>query len=207
MCLVRVRHVFIAAVLSGLIHDDEPDRSAGIHDSHRQRDNRGYADHTKLLKPPVLWHPVASIISISDDFKTGSGANEDKRLSLASDSTTWPLGIVETRFHGQLGNNLFQYTAARTLADRLNWALYILPIKKEGGLLTPEAKACFPGVRGFGPDINNPEIRSLPVVGHRTFTGKHRRHSPPEHVVMNGFYKGYRLFARQKDRIRQVSDY
>lgn len=121
-------------------------------------------------------------------------------------------GIVEIHFKGRLGNNLFQYAVARVLADRPGWALFLspFPYHLRGNLQTPEARACFPGVQELGPGIDSPDMRDLPVVivGDESEDGGKQEDDIgafPQHVVMNGYFQDYSLFALQKDRVREAS--
>lgn len=118
-------------------------------------------------------------------------------------------GIVELHFMGRLGNNLFEYAVARTIADDLGWALFLHTArgnaKKYGTLLRPVGMKCFPGVRSLGPDINSPEMRDLPVLDS---PGLKRRvnnfGSKPSRIVLRSWYQNYELFAAYKDQLRQV---
>eukprot|EP00903_Cladosiphon_okamuranus_P012376 g11599.t1 len=84
-----------------------------------------------------------------DGWGVHQAANEVHEAAAAA-STRAP-GIVQLNFMGRLGNNLFECTAARVLADRLGWALSIQPAKENVtwfDLLTrPEGMSCFPGVQ------------------------------------------------------------
>lgn len=116
-------------------------------------------------------------------------------------------GIVQLNFMGRLGNNLFEYAAARALADRLGWALSIQPAKanvKKFGLLTrPEGMACFPGVRPVGPPASSPEMAGLETVKYRG--GLQELEDPaPRSIEMQGWYQDYGLFRSEKERLRKV---
>lgn len=117
-------------------------------------------------------------------------------------------GIVRLNFMGRLGNNLFEYAAARTLADGLGWALSIQPARynpQKFGLLTrPEGMACFPGVRPLGAPHFSPEMAGLEAT---TFRGMRRelRDPSPRSIVMEGWFQEYALFSSEKERLRKVS--
>lgn len=116
-------------------------------------------------------------------------------------------GIVQLNFMGRLGNNLFEYAAARALADRLGWALSVQPApanEKKFGLLTrPEGMACFPGVRPVGPPPSSPEMASLETV---KFRGVRREleDPAPRSIEMEGWFQDYGLFSSEKERLRKV---
>ncbi|CAN0248487.1 unnamed protein product [Ectocarpus sp. 8 AP-2014] len=116
-------------------------------------------------------------------------------------------GIVRLNFMGRLGNNLFEYAAARALADRLGFALSIQPApynRKKFGLLTrPEGMACFPGVRPVGPAPSSPEMVGLETV---KFRGVRRElgDPTPRSIEMEGWFQNYSMFKSEKDRLRKI---
>ncbi|CAM9866175.1 unnamed protein product, partial [Hapterophycus canaliculatus] len=124
----------------------------------------------------------------------------------AAASTRGP-GIVRLNFMGRLGNNLFEYAAARTLADGLGWALSVQPArynKQKFGLLTrPDGMACFPGVRPLGPPSSSPEMASLVAT---TFRGMRRelQDPAPRSIVMEGWFQEYSMFSSEKERLRKI---
>lgn len=117
-------------------------------------------------------------------------------------------GIVRLNFMGRLGNNLFEYAAARTLADGLGWALSIQPApynRQKFGLLTrPEGMACFPGVRPLGPPPSSPEMAGLETT---KFRGVRRelQDPTPRSIEMEGWFQDYSMFSSEKERLREVS--
>ena len=116
-------------------------------------------------------------------------------------------GIVQLNFMGRLGNNLFEYAAARALADRLGWALSIQParynVQKFGLLTRPEGMACFPGVRPVGPPLTSPEMAGLETVKFRGVR-KELEDPAPRSIEMEGWFQDYGLFKTEKDRLRKV---
>eukprot|EP00903_Cladosiphon_okamuranus_P021086 g19369.t1 len=116
-------------------------------------------------------------------------------------------GIVQLNFMGRLGNNLFEYAAARALADRLGWALSIQPAKenvKKFGLLTrPEGMSCFPGVRPLGPPPTSPEMAGLETVKFRGVR-QELEDSVPRSIEMQGWFQDYGMFKSEKDRLRTI---
>lgn len=134
------------------------------------------------------------------DGKDGDEEQEEKRGP----------GIIELRFMGRLGNNLFEYAAARALADRMGWALFLRTAsanpKRYGTLLAKEGMACFPGVRGVGPDVRSPEMRNLPILEVQEIGARQEFGTLPRRIVMQSWYQNYRLFSEEKDRLRKVRE-
>ena len=115
-------------------------------------------------------------------------------------------GLVELSFMGRLGNNLFEYATARVVADKLGWALSLKALLNKDRfktLLKPHGKACFPGVRPLGPPPSRPEMAKLEEV---RFRGLEREMADPtpRKIHMQDWFQEYRVFASEKDRIRQV---
>ncbi|CAN0448022.1 unnamed protein product, partial [Ectocarpus fasciculatus] len=117
-------------------------------------------------------------------------------------------GIVRLNFMGRLGNNLFEYAAARALADRLGFALSVQPApynRKKFGLLTrPEGMACFPGVRPVGPAPSSPEMVGLETVKFRGIR-RELQDPKPRSIEMEGWFQDYSMFRSEKERLRKVS--
>lgn len=149
-----------------------------------------------------LWTPTSS---------TGEGEQaEEEELKDAAEETSGTTrgpGIVQLNFMGRLGNNLFEYAAARALADRLGWALSVQPApynRKKYGLLTrPEGMKCFPGVRPVGPPPSSPEMATLETVKFRSVRAE-LEDPTPRSIKMEDWYQSYDLFAWHKDRLRKV---
>eukprot|EP00752_Nemacystus_decipiens_P012193 g10810.t1 len=150
-----------------------------------------------------------------DDIPThprGAGAPHDPQAAnevheVAAAAATRGPGIVQLNFMGRLGNNLFEYAAARALADRLGWALSIQPAKynvKKFGLLTrAEGMACFPGVRPVGPPPTSPEMAGLESVKFRGVR-KELEDPAPRSIEMEGWFQDFGLFKSEKDRLRKI---
>eukprot|EP00903_Cladosiphon_okamuranus_P012359 g11587.t1 len=132
-------------------------------------------------------------------------ANQVHEVAAAA-ATRGP-GIVQLNFMGRLGNNLFEYAAARALADRLGWALSIQPAKvnvKKFGLSTrPEGMSCFPGVRPLGPPPTSREMAGLETVKFRGV--RQELEDPvPRSIEMQGWFQDYGMFKSEKDRLRKI---
>lgn len=137
------------------------------------------------------------------------GEEETEKKEEEREAVTRGPGIVQLFFLGRLGNNLFEYAAARALADRLGWALSIQPTpanKQKFGLLTrPEGMACFPGVRPVGPPPSSPEMASLGTVQFRGMK-EELEDRTPRSIKMQDWYQDYSLFSSEKERFREVNE-
>lgn len=115
-------------------------------------------------------------------------------------------GLVELNFYGRLGNNLFEYAVARVFADKLGWALLLkagLNKDKFKTLLKPHGMSCFPGVRPVLPSSWNPEMAKLQEHPFRGI--KQELADPtPRKITLSNWFQDYKLFAGEKDRLRQV---
>lgn len=116
-------------------------------------------------------------------------------------------GIVNLKFMGRLGNNLFEYATARVLADRLGWALSLQAapanVKKFGTLLRPQGMKCFPGVRPLGPPASSPAMAQLEAVPFRGFR-RELADKTPRAITMMDWYQDFKPLAGDSDRLRQV---
>lgn len=132
---------------------------------------------------------------------------EEEEEEEGKEAVTRGPGIVRLNFMGRLGNNLFEYAAARALADRLGWALSVQPApynKKKFGLLTrPEGKKCFPGVRPLGPPPSSPEMAILETVNFRGVSTE-LADPTPRSIKMEGWYQDYDLFSWDTEQLRKV---
>ncbi|CBJ33114.1 alpha-1,2-fucosyltransferase, putative [Ectocarpus siliculosus] len=152
-------------------------------------------------RPPGKDIPAAAAAAAAGAERPAT--NDDDATTAA---TRGP-GIVRLNFMGRLGNNLFEYAAARALADRLGFALSIQPApynRKKFGLLTrPEGMACFPGVRPVGPARSSPEMVGLETV---KFRGVRRElgDPTPRSIEMEGWFQDYSMFKSEKDRLRKI---
>lgn len=115
-------------------------------------------------------------------------------------------GLVELKFLGRLGNNLFEYAVARVFADELGWALLLkagFNKDKFKTLLKPHGMSCFPGVRPVLPSSWSPEMEKLQERPFRGF--KQELADPtPRKITLSDWFQDYKLFAGEKDRLRQV---
>lgn len=115
-------------------------------------------------------------------------------------------GLVELKFMGRLGNNLFEYAVARVFADKLGWALSLkadFNKDKFKTLLKPHGMSCFPGVRPILPSSWSPEMDKLQELPFRGF--KRELADPtPRKITMRDWFQDYQLFAEEKDHLRQV---
>lgn len=115
-------------------------------------------------------------------------------------------GIVQLLFMGRLGNNLFEYAAARTLADRLGWPLSLdaAPGKriKFSTLLMGPGMRCFPGVRpvGLSTAVRTDTLQTVPFRG----IPAELADTTPRIIRMQDWYQNYHLFYSDRDRLRQV---
>lgn len=118
-------------------------------------------------------------------------------------------GIVQLKFLGRLGNNLFEYATARVLADRLGWALSLQPApgnaRKFSTLLRPQGMKCFPGVRPLGPPASSPEMAQLEAVPFRGFK-RELADTTPRAIVMMNWFQDFKPMADDSDRLRQVCE-
>lgn len=171
------------AVLCGMLGDDYRWND----DVHNNDSEKGHSNHALPPSPLAI------------DSLPGSKINQTS------------IGIIELQFIGRLGNNLFEYAVARTVADRLGWALFLRTHrgnpKKYSTLLRPEGMACFPGVRGFGPATDSTEMRDLPQIEIRSVAQlKKEVDDPgsPRRLVLQTWFQNYLLFSSNKDRLREV---
>ena len=160
--------------------------------------------------PPALPAPVTPPVS---------GAQQDEKQPLQQDrveiiidgdgDSRGTAGIVQLKFLGRLGNNLFEYATARVLADRLGWALSLQPApgnaRKFGTLLRPQGMKCFPGVRPLGPPASSPAMAQLEAAPFRGFR-RELADTTPRAIVMMNWYQDFKPMADDSDRLRQVRE-
>lgn len=130
---------------------------------------------------------------------SGPGPEEEQEIDTR--------GMVELRFMGRLGNNLFEYAAARSLAERLGWSLVLKTHranpKKYGTLLRAEGMACFPGVRGMGSPIDIREAQKLKQAGFRDLR-KELADESPRVIIMQDWFQTFDLFSEHATQLRKV---
>lgn len=120
-------------------------------------------------------------------------------------------GIVQLSLIGRLGNNLFEYAAARVVADRMGgWALSLQAAagnkNKYSTLLRPDGMACFPGVRPLGvSQMTSPKMQALKAAPFRNLRVELKDRSP-RRIVMQDWFQDYQLISEDRDRLRQVGD-
>lgn len=97
--------------------------------------------------------------------------------------------MVEVRYKGQLGNNLFQYALGRILATEFGYALAAPPI--EGFPDTAEAVA---GARHDSPIVEVSGGAQLSQL---------RANQPRARIVLDGWFQHYEYYRPHRERIRQ----
>lgn len=97
--------------------------------------------------------------------------------------------MIEVRYRGRLGNQLFQYCFGRILAEGLGYRLEALPL--------PHFPGTHPTIEGEvieSPVWKCPEnVRIIDLLADRT----------PRRIVVDGYMQHYRYYRRFKDKIRQ----
>lgn len=198
--------LLVASLLfNGLIGDDKPDWWAeGPYSGWKDEYHRPISHSDRgILRADDASHAARTMAPITGTEKN-SGSNNHPAEEGGPERGP---GMVELYFMGRLGNNLFEYAAARSLADRMGWALSLQPAswnrRKFDTLLRPDGKKCFPGVREIGPSRDSPEMKALQQVEFRSFNTElaDRR---PRRIVMQNWFQEYRLFSADADRLRQV---
>lgn len=158
-----------------------------------------YRAATPVMAPPGHRAPVTLPAPDAQQKEQRDGDGDNRGMA----------GIVQLKFLGRLGNNLFEYATARVVADRLGWALSLQPApgnaKKFGTLLRPQGMKCFPGVRPLGPPRSSPEMAQLEAAPFRSF--KRELSDPtPRAIVMMDWYQEYKPLAGDSDRLREVRE-
>lgn len=198
--------VFIA-LLFALLGDVDSGWSSARDKSYSGWEGGGDVRQQLLMNDSKLAESIPSYIRHEADRDGSSRGGSDRNEE--QEERRGP-GIIELHFMGRLGNNLFEYAAARALADRMGWALSLRTAsgnkKKFGTLLAKEGMACFPGIRGVGPDVLNPEMRNLPILEVQEIGARQEFGTLPRRIVMQAWYQNYQLFSEEKDRLRKVSE-
>lgn len=188
MIVLGIAVVLTAAALFSINTDDDAGKTNTV--------KRGPA--RDQLEPPI--NIESSTVKIGAEWKQEQEEEEGEARGP---------GIVQLNFMGRLGNNLFEYAAARVVADRMgNWALSLQAAAgnamKFSTLLRREGMACFPGVRPLGGSrITGPEMRALSSAPFRNVRVELKDRTP-RRIVMQDWFQNYQLFSQDRDRLRQV---
>jgi hypothetical protein len=97
--------------------------------------------------------------------------------------------MVEVRYSGRLGNQLFQYSLGRILAEGLGYTLHAPPI--DGFPRTFE--------RISGKSFAEPAER---FTGHSIPIESILLNRAPRRLILDGFFQNYRYYAVHQDRMR-----
>ncbi len=98
--------------------------------------------------------------------------------------------MIEVKYRGRLGNNLFQYCFGRILAEELGYALKADPI---------------PGFPNTQTEVKGHDYSSYStkiLSEHHVNLGTILRDNTKRKIVLNGFFQRYEYYKSYKDKIR-----
>lgn len=98
--------------------------------------------------------------------------------------------MIEVRYKGRLGNNLFQYCLGRILAEDFGYALQAGPIAA-----FPNTIESVEGEQHRAPE----EV----LTGHRIDLARIRADRSPRRIVLDGWFQCYEYYREHKTRIRK----
>jgi len=101
--------------------------------------------------------------------------------------------MIEVKYHGRLGNRLFQYSFGRILAEDLGFRLKVEPIPG------------FPGTKldVDGHDYSGPAYPAQYISGHQVNMSSILGNRSARRIVVSGFFQRYEYYKKYKDLIRK----
>jgi hypothetical protein len=100
--------------------------------------------------------------------------------------------MIEVRYRGRLGNQLFKYCVGRILAEGLGYRLGAVPLPHFSG-----TQSVIEGRMIESPVWECPEnVRIIDLLADRK----------PRRIIVNGYMQHYRYYRRFKDKVRQWAE-
>lgn len=99
--------------------------------------------------------------------------------------------MIEVKYVGGLGNNLFQYALGRILAEELGYELKVKPIKG------------FPKTYKKIKGKNYSGYKKLILLGQKVNLKKILKSKEKRHIVLQGYFQRYEYYKKYKNKIKK----